>query len=215
MKTKKLVTTSMLIAIAAILSLIIIFALPFGGSITAASMVPIVLIGYLYGVRWGVFGAFAYSLIQMLVGMGTISAFFLPGDSQMSIPAAVTICFIDYIAAYSCLGLAGIFGKKFKNKTWAIICGSIMVCIIRYLFHTISGAIFFGTWAEWFFADSTGLSQITVLKGFCDWVMNNFSGHGLSVVYSLIYNGSYMIPETVITVIVTPILYKALNKVVE
>lgn len=215
MKTKKLVTTSMLIAIATILSLIVIFALPFGGSITAASMVPIVLVGYLYGIRWGVFSAFAYSLIQMLVGMGTVSAFFLPGESQMSVPAAIMICFIDYIAAYTCLGLAGVFGKRFKNQTLSVICGTIMVCLMRYLFHTVSGAIFFGEWAEWFFADSTGLSQIGVLKGFCSWVMSNFSGNGLSIVYSLIYNGSYMIPETIITVIVTPLLYKGLNKAIE
>ena len=90
-----------------------------------------------------------------------------------------------------------------------------MACTMRFLLHTISGVIFFGTWAEWFFADSTGLSQITVLKGFCTWVMNNFSGNGLSIVYSLIYNGSYMIPETIITVIVTPLVYKALNRVIE
>lgn len=215
MKTKKLVTTSMLIAIATILSLIIVFALPFGGSITAASMVPIVLIGYLYGVRWGIFSAFAYSLIQMLVGMGTVSAFFLPGESQMSVPAAIMICFIDYIAAYSCLGLAGIFGKKFKNRTLSIICGTIMACTMRYLLHTISGVIFFGAWAEWFFADSTGLSQVAVLKGFCKWVMANFSGNGLSIVYSLIYNGSYMIPETIITAIVTPLMCKVVNRVIE
>ena len=215
MKTKKLVTTSMLIAIAAILSLIIIFALPFGGSITAASMVPIVLVGYLYGVRWGVFSAFAYSLIQMFVGMGTVSAFFLPRESQMSVPAAIMICFIDYIAAYTCLGLAGILGKKLKNRTLSIICCTITACTMRYLLHTISGVIFFGAWAEWFFADSTGLSQVAVLKGFCKWVMANFSGNGLSIVYSLIYNGSYMIPETIITVIVTPLVYKALNRVIE
>lgn len=211
MKTKKLVTTAMLIALSSILSLIVVFALPFGGSITAASMVPVVLIGYLYGTRWGVLSGFVYSLIQMVLGMGTVSAFFLPGESQMSVGSALMICFLDYIAAYSCLGFSGILKNRIKNDITALILGALFSCLLRYFIHTLSGAIFFGAWAEWFFADSTGLSQVFFLQGFCEWVMKTFSGNSLSLAYSLIYNGAYMIPETVITLIAAPFVYKAIN----
>lgn len=212
MKTKKLVTTAMLLAFALILSLIQIFRLPFGGSVTLVSMLPVILIGYMYGTKHGLLSALVYSVLQMLVGMGTVSSFFLPGESQMALYAAILICVIDYILAYSCLGLGGIFKSKVKSPLGALILG-VAVCIIsRYIMHIISGYIFFGTWAEWFFADSTGLSQIGAFKGFCNWVMNNFSGNGLSMLYSFIYNGAYMIPELIITLIVAPIVYKVLKK---
>lgn len=211
MKTKTLVTTSMLIAIGAILSLIPLIKLPFGGSITPASMMPIVLMAYLFGVRKGLLGAFVYSLVQLFLGMDTVSAFFLPGDAKMPVFTAITVCLLDYIVAYTCLGLAGVFKREGKKDTFRLVGGVLLACILRYLIHIISGAVFFGAWAEWFFADSTGLGSIEALRPFCTWVMTNFSGNGLSVFYSVVYNGAYMIPETAVTIITTPLVYKIIK----
>jgi len=108
MKTKRLVTTAMLIAIATVLSVFQPFQLPFGGGITIASMMPIVIIAFCYGTKWGLFSAFIFSLLQMFLGAKTITAFFLPGDSQMALGAALIVCFLDYIAAYTVLGFGGI-----------------------------------------------------------------------------------------------------------
>lgn len=214
MKTKNLVTSSMLIAIGTVLSFIPLIRLPFGGSVTPASMMPIVLMAYFFGVKKGLFGAFVYSLLQLFIGMDTVSAFFLPGDSQMPVINAVIVCLLDYIVAYSCLGFAGVFKTNEKDTTLRLVAGVVLSCIMRYVVHIVSGAIFFGAWAEWFFADSTGFGSVEAFKPFCSWVMNNFSGTGLSVVYSVIYNGAYMLPETLITALVTPIVYKALkNKI--
>lgn len=211
MKTKKIVTTAMLLAIAVVLSLVKIINLPFGGSVTLASMVPIIIISYMYGVKWGVFSAFVYAVLQLLTGIDTIAAFFLPGSSKMHLWAALSVCFIDYILAYTMLGLGGIFKGRLKKRASEICVGALFAVFLRYLMHIISGAIFFGTWAEWFFSDYTGLSQISVLKGFCTWVMNNFSGKSLALFYSLIYNGCYMLPEIIITAIAVPIVYKILH----
>ncbi len=212
LKTKKIVTTAMLLAFALILSLIQVLNLPFGGSITAVSMLPIVLIGYMYGIRWGLFSAFIYSILQLLTGFGTVSAFFLPGDSQMVFAHAVLICLIDYVLAFTSLGFGGLFKSKLSSRTTELCLGTVVSLGLRYLMHIISGAIFFGAWAEWFFADSTGLSQIGVFKGFCDWVMQNMSGAGLEIFYSVVYNGAYMIPEIIITTIFAPIIYNVLAK---
>ncbi len=212
MRTKKLVTTSMLLAIAVILSVIKMFELPFGGTITPASMMPVVLIAYMYGTRWGLFSAFVYSILQLLTGMGTVSVFFLPGDSRMALGAAVLVCLCDYILAFTVLGFAGVFKGRFKSDSLSLVLGTVLVCILRYSLHVISGAVFFGTWAGWFFSDSTGLSQISLLKGFCKWVMSNVSGNSLSVLYSVIYNGSFMLPETVITAAAVTVVYRVLKK---
>lgn len=212
MKTKKIVTTAMLLAIAVLLSLIQVFKLPFGGAITLVSMMPIVLISYIYGVGWGVFSAFVYSILQMLTGMNTISAFFLPGDSQMAFGAAIGVCLLDYVLAFTVLGFAGIFKGRFKSSYTEICLGAVVALLLRYLMHIVSGAIFFGAWADWFFGDSTGLMQIGFMQGFCKWVLATFKGNSLAIFYSLVYNGAYMIPETILTAIITPLVYKVLKK---
>jgi len=212
MKTGKFVTTAMLLAVGTLLSLIQIIQLPFGGSVTLVSMMPVILIAYMYGTRWGLFSAFIYSLLQLFTGFGTVTAFFLPGDSQMALGAAISVCVLDYILAYTMLGFGGIFRGKFKNDATAIALGVLVALVLRFTMHVISGAIFFGAWAEWFFADSSGLSQIAMFKGFCNWVMNNFSGRSIAFLYSFIYNAAYMLPEMVITLAITPAIFKILKK---
>ena len=182
------------IAISAICAVIPFLNLPFGGGFTIASMLPIILVAYMYGTKWGLLTAFVYSVMQMILGFNTVSAFFLPGDSQMLWWKAVLVILIDYVIAYTVLGLGGIFRKKF-SPTKAIVLGSIFAISLRYIAHIISGAIFFGAWAEWFFTQD----------GFYSWgqnILNSFSGGSLALVYSIIYNGTYMIPEIIITAIV-------------
>lgn len=208
MKTKKLVITAMFLAIAVILSFIKIFELPFGGSVTLASAMPIIIIGYIYGIKWGINSALVYAVLQIFTGMNTISAFFLPGENQMAFSAAVGICIFDYVLAYGAIGCGGIFKNKFKSRLKEIVMGTIFAMTLKYLIHIISGTIFFGMWADWFFGDGTGLSQIKALKPFCDFVVNNMKGTGLSLFYSVIYNGAYMIPEIAVTSIAVPFVYK-------
>ncbi len=205
MKTKKLVVSAMLIAIATVLSLIQPFQLPFGGGITLASMMPIVILAYIYGTKWGLFSAFVYSIVQIVTGMKTVAAFFMPGDSQMTLFAALGVCLVDYILAYTALGIGGIFKGKLRSSGAEVCLGALVALFARYLMHIISGAVFFGAWAEWFFTQE-GFYAIG------EKIMNTFSGGALALVYSVFYNGLYMIPEIIITAIVTPIVYKALEK---
>lgn len=212
MKTQKFVSTAMLLAVGVLLSLIQIIQLPFGGSVTLVSMMPVILTAYIYGTKWGLFSAFIYSLLQLFTGAGTVAAFFMPGDSKMALGAAICVCVIDYILAYTMLGFGGIFKGKVKSDALAIALGTLIALFLRYVMHVISGAVFFGAWAEWFFADSSGLSQIAAFKGFCSWVMSSFGGKTIAFIYSLIYNAAYMLPETIITVSVTPAIYQILKK---
>jgi len=199
MKTKRLVTTAMLIAIGTVLSIFQPFQLPFGGGITIASMLPVVIIAYCYGTRWGLFSAFIFSLMQLLLGLKTVSAFFLPGESQMVLYKAVLICLLDYILAYTVLGFGGIFKKRVKSGICALTLGAIFAPFLRYIVHIISGAIFFGSWAEWFFTQD-GFYAIGKT------IMETFSGNGLALIYSIFYNGTYMLPEIIITALLAPLV---------
>ena len=63
--------SALLLAIAVVVELVaklLGLELPFGGTITLASMFPVVLISYRYGVKWGLLSCFTYSLLQMIMG---------------------------------------------------------------------------------------------------------------------------------------------------
>lgn len=200
--TVRLVESALLIAIAAVLELVskmLGLELPFGGTITLASMFPVVLIAYKYGVKWGLLSGFTYSLIQMLLGVKVVSAMFLPGDDQMILWQAICVCLLDYVLAYTALGLGGIFKGKIKKDSVALALGVLVALLARYIIHIISGAIFYGAWAEWFFTQE-GFYSIG------EKILESFSGTGLAIVYSIFYNGLYMIPEIIITFVVALVL---------
>ncbi|MBE6681723.1 MAG: hypothetical protein E7600_05540 [Ruminococcaceae bacterium] len=210
-KTKKLATSAVLVALAtalALVSMVIPLQLPFGGSVTLASMLPIAVIAYMFGIKWGLGSAFVFSVIQILLGGKTVAAFFMPGDSQMVWFKAVIVCFIDYILAYTVIGFSGIFAKKIKSAPVALCAGSAVAVTLRYVCHIISGAIFFGTWAEGFFAEWGPF----VGTAFGNWVINNINGTSLAWFYSVVYNGLYMIPEIILTSVGGFIVAKVLKK---
>ncbi len=191
--TQRLVLSAVFIALATVLSLFQPFRLPQGGGITIMSMLPIILIAYRYGVKWGFFSSLVYAVLQMLCGFNTVSSFFMPGDNQQIWWRALLICLLDYLVAYTVLCLGGLF-RKHSSAPVALTLGSIIAVSARYLTHIISGAIFFGSYAEWFFTDVMG-------GGFGADVLKQYSGAGLALLYSVIYNGMYMIPEIILTAI--------------
>ncbi len=200
--TKRLVESALLIAIAMVLELVskaIGLELPFGGTITMASMFPIILISYKYGVKWGLLSSFTYALLQIVMGVKVVSAMFLPGEDQMILWQALCVCLLDYIVAYTVLGLGGMFKNKFKSAVPALVLGTIVTLCLRYLVHIVSGAIFYGAWAEWFFSQE-GFYKIGSV------ILSKYSGTKLSIIYSVFYNGLYMIPEIIITTVVAAIL---------
>ena len=195
--TRRITESAMLLAIAItleVISKLFIPEQPFGGQITLVSMLPVVLISYRHGVKWGFVAAFTYALLEMAIGMKTVSAAFLPGyfgDGTM-IFKALLMCLLDYLLAFSALGLGGIFRDRIKKPGTGLFCGSLVALTARYLCHIFSGYILFSGWAEWFFTQD----------GFPAWGARwaeSLSPAGLGWVYSIVYNGMYMVPEIILT----------------
>ena len=205
-KTRRITESAMLLALAVVLELVskmIIPPMPFGGQLTIVCMLPVVLISYRHGVKWGLVAGFAYSLLQMALGAGTVTAAFPPGyfgDGTM-IGNALIMCLLDYVLAYTLLGLGGMFRNKIKNSGVALGLGSVVALSCRYAAHIGSGYILFSGWAEWYFTQ----------EGFPAWgaqLVQALSPEGLGLVYSAVYNGMYMIPEMVFTAIAAVLLSK-------
>ena len=198
-KTQRLTESAMLLAGAIVLELaskMFIPEMPFGGQVTLASMLPMVLISYRHGVKWGLVAGIAYAFIQMAIGARTVAAAFQPGyfgDGRMLLNAFI-MCILDYLLAFTLLGLGGVFRNHIKRPGVSLACGSLVALGARYLAHVLSGYILFAGWAEWFFTQ----------EGFPVWGMTlveNLSPNMLGFTYSLVYNAMYMVPEMIITAI--------------
>ena len=198
-KTKRLTESAMLIALAVVLEVVgrtVIPPMPFGGQLTLVSMLPIVLISYRHGVKWGLTAGFCYSLVQMALGADTVTAAFQPGyfgDGTLILNALI-MCLFDYVLAYTLLGLGGCFRSRIRHSGIALMCGSLVALGCRYLAHIVSGYVLFAGWAEWFFTQ----------EGFPGWGMTlveSLSPDMLGLTYSIVYNGMYMIPEMLLTAV--------------
>lgn len=127
----RLTESAVMIALGTVLSLIKLIDLPYGGSVTPASMLPLVLIACRYGGGWGCFVGFVYGLLQALSGS---SLSYVTGVWSV---AAVLI--LDYGVAYAAAGVAGAF-RKMKDPAAAQALGAAAFCAVRYLCHVVTGA---------------------------------------------------------------------------
>ena len=175
-RTRALVECSLMIAIASVLSMVKLVDLPYGGSVTVASMLPIIIIAYRHGLAWGLSSSLAYGVIQQLLGLNTLSY-------VTTWQSVLAVILLDYIIAFGVIGLAGVF-RKMKSQSAALVYGSILVGVLRYICHVISGAT---VWA--------GLSIPSQA----------------ALLYSFAYNATYMIPETIVLVIAAYYLGTAID----
>ncbi len=176
-KTIRLTESAVMLALATILSVLPILNLPYGGSITVCSGLPLLVIAYRYGLGWGCFTGAAYGLLQMLLGMNNVLYFTTP-------LSVIAVIFLDYILAFAALGLGGIFRRCCKTQTAALLGGTLVYALVRYTLHVIAGCTI---WAGLSIPDEAAL------------------------VYSLAYNATYMLPETLVTLFGAAFVSKILN----
>jgi len=130
--TVRLAESAVMLAAAFVLSLIPVVQMPFGGDVTLASMLPILVIAYRHGTPWGLLVGFAGSLLQLLTGLDNLSY-------ATSAWAAIAIILLDYAIAFTVLGLGGLFRKVSRSQSTALVSGALLCCVLRYLCHFVSG----------------------------------------------------------------------------
>lgn len=164
------------IALSFLLSNIRLYRMPQGGSITLASMLPLQLFSYAFGVIPGILTGIAYGVLQ-----------FLQTPSLLPIAPFFAVCqlILDYVLAFGLIGLAGVFGKKRGNDQRRLSYGIVLACVLRFVCSVASGVLFFAEYA----GDQNPL-----------W-------------YSVVYNGSYMLPEMLISVVIGILIGPRLCKV--
>lgn len=141
--TRRLTETAVMIALATGLSFITIYSLPMGGSITLFSQVPIIIIGYRYGAKWGCVTGIIHGILQMILqGLGNFA--YVKG-----IMAYLILILADYLLAFMVLGLGGgLFKRVIKNQTVALGAGAFVASLLRFVCHFISGVTIWGEYAD-------------------------------------------------------------------
>ena len=94
---------------------------------------------------------------------------------------------LDYLLAFTPLGLAGLF----KGKAWGIFPGTVLGCAGRFVIHYISGVTIY---------------RIAAPTEVLGTVFDN------PELYSAVYNGSYMLPNTVLALVIAALLYVPMKK---
>ncbi len=133
--SKSLAYAGICIAMSFALSYIKFFGMPYGGSLTLASLLPLMIYSYMYGVRKGVLAAFAYGILQAVQGIWFIH------------PAQFLL---DYPIAFSAIGLAGMFSrvkklKKLPQVKFAL--GAIAASVLRFISHVFAGVFAFSEYS--------------------------------------------------------------------
>ncbi len=108
-----------------------------GGSVTLASMVPLLIYAYVYGVADGLLVGLIFGLLNFISGPWILT------------PMTFVL---DYLLAYGSIGLMGFAGKMFKNKdsvTLQTLLGVLTVYLARFCFHLFSGFIYFAENSIW------------------------------------------------------------------
>jgi thiamine transporter len=160
-QTKIIAEIAVFVALATVLSHIKIFSLPQGGSVTAASMVPILWLALRRGPKIGLFSAVVYGFVQFAVDVP-----FIANPFQV---------LLDYPVAFGMLGLAGFFQKR-------PFIGVNIGILGRFLAHFVSGFVFWAAYAP------EGMHP---------------------VIYSALYNGSYLLPELAISIYMVYLLQES------
>ena len=173
LQVRALCEGAIMVALAFVLSFVKLYELPNGGSLTPA-MFPILLFAARWGLGKGLLAGFAFGLLQLIFD----SAYAWGWQSML----------LDYLLAFTPLGLAGLF----RNKSWGIFPGTVLGCAGRFIVHYISGVTIYRIYEP---------TEIPGIGVFDD-----------AVLYSLVYNGVYMLPNMLLALAIAAALYVPMKR---
>ena len=179
--TRDITFAAICIALSFALSYIRIVRMPMGGSITFASMLPLMIYSYMFGCKKGLIAGLVYGVLQAIQ------------DPWILHPAQFVL---DYITAFMAIALTGCLRNvsplNGKMRTQFTL-GAIIAGVARYISHYFSGVFAFGMFGA-DYAEEYGISALA----------NPY-------VYSLVYQSLYIIPEMIIAIVVGVLLLSSGN----
>lgn len=169
--SRSLAFAAVCVALSFALSYVRVFKMPMGGSITFASMLPLILYSFMFGTRKGVLAGLVCGILQAVQ------------DPWILHPAQFLL---DYPVAFAAVGLAGCIRgfNLFKDKIRVqFVLGALIACALRFISHYFSGVFAFGAYGAYY----AGVYDISLLAN--------------EYFYSFVYQCLYVIPEFIIVTV--------------
>lgn len=163
---------AIMVAIAMILSFLPLYKFPHGGSIDLA-MIPVLFFAIRWGFGPGLLAGFVFGLLQII--------------TEGAVAWGWQSILLDFLVAYTPLGLAGLF----KGKKWGVFAGTVLGVFARFIVHFISGITIYAITVP------TAVFNVTYTN---PWM------------YSAAYNGAYLLPDMVLCLVVFALLYKPMKR---
>ncbi|MBD5086100.1 MAG: energy-coupled thiamine transporter ThiT [Clostridiales bacterium] len=179
--TRAIAFAAVCVALSFALSYIRIFKMPMGGSITFASMLPLMLFAFMFGSKKGLLVGMIYGILQAIQ------------DPWIIHPAQFAL---DYLVAFGAIGLTGIikdFGAFKNNMRVQFFLGALVAGFLRFLSHYFAGVFAFGAYGAGFAEDY------------------NMPALANPYFYSFVYQCLYIVPELIIVVIVGLLAFTSKN----
>lgn len=167
MNTRSIVFAGITIALSFCLSYIKVTPVTYGGSVTLASMIPVMIYAYFYGFGPGLLCGVCHGLLQFI---------------QSPYVLTPVTFILDYLLAFASIAIVPLF-KFIKNKPVSLLVGITVAYAARFLFHFVSGIIYYNLGAIW-----VDLPTDTAF------------------IYSFLYQCVYLIPDWIIAAVVGIIL---------
>jgi len=136
-----LAESAVCVGVAVVLSMITLFTMPLGGSVTPFAILPIITVSLRHGTKWGIATALVYSLTQLMLGMANVLA--VPVKNLQSI---VLCAALDYVLAYTIIGFTGLITRRYQNKRVGLCVGVCVTGFGRLFCSFVSGVII---WAQY------------------------------------------------------------------
>ena len=133
---KRLAFAGVCVSMSFTLSFIKVSPVQYGGSITLASLVPILIYAYVYGFADGLLVGLIHGLLNFIE------------DPYILTPATFLL---DYLLAFTGVAFMGLFNKmkRTEKSVLPIATGCVCAFLTRFVFHLSSGMIFFLENAVW------------------------------------------------------------------
>ena len=179
--TRAIAFAAVCVALSFALSYIRVFKMPMGGSITFASMLPLMLFAFMFGSKKGLLVGMIYGILQAIQ------------DPWIIHPAQFAL---DYLVAFGAIGLTGIikdFGAFKNNMSVQFLLGALVAGFLRFLSHYFSGVFAFGAYGAGYAEDY------------------NMPALANPYFYSFVYQCLYIIPELIIVIIVGLLAFTSKN----
>lgn len=216
LETRKMVATVNLLALAIVLDVLITaipglnLSMPFGGKFFGISMLPLVMIGLMFGLKYGLIAGFIYAIYNFgfdyLVYIDSLRVTLegWTGESWGALKIFFLILF-DYLIPFMAFGLSGIFKDGFKKKS-QFIYGFVLVSLIRLVSSTISGIIL------WSSSIKYAVEQVALGEANENIGTRIFAFVGNKVwLYSLSYNFIYIATTLAVTLVIGLLSYRRLQ----